>query len=95
MDTITIEKTNENFRLLFDSQGRFVLHRIDPKESFYKLCKIVKLRKGLKGIPFIVTHDGRTIRFPDPIIKPNDTILFDLFKKKNDPANNVLFTQET
>jgi small subunit ribosomal protein S4e len=82
MDTITIEKTNENFRLLYDPRGRFILHRIEQKESFYKLCKIVKLIKGQRGIPFIVTHDGRTIRFPDPIIKINDTILFDLFKKK-------------
>jgi small subunit ribosomal protein S4e len=82
MDTITIDKTNENFRLLYNPQGRFVLHRIEPKESFFKLCKIIKLIKGQKGIPFIVTHDGRTIRFPDPLIKINDTILFDLFKKK-------------
>ena len=29
---------------------------------------------GPKGVPFCVTHDGRTIRYPDPLIKVNDTV---------------------
>jgi small subunit ribosomal protein S4e len=29
---------------------------------------------GLKGVPSIVTSDGRTIRYPDPLIKINDTV---------------------
>ena len=29
---------------------------------------------GPKGVPFIVTHDGRTIRYPDPLVKVNDTV---------------------
>ena len=29
---------------------------------------------GPKKVPFIVTHDGRTIRFPHPDLKKNDTI---------------------
>ena len=33
---------------------------------------------GPKGIPYIVTHDGRTIRFPDPSIKTNDTVRINL-----------------
>ncbi len=32
-DVITIEKTGENFRLLFDIKGRFTVHRISPEES--------------------------------------------------------------
>lgn len=40
----------------------------------YKLCKVKRAQTGSKGIPFIVTHDGRTIRYPDPVIKVNDTI---------------------
>lgn len=35
----------------------------------YKLCKVRKVQTGPKGIPFLVTHDGRTIRYPDPLIK--------------------------
>lgn len=82
MDIITIEKTKENFRLLYDTYGRFVLHRVEEKESLFKLCKITQLTRGNRGIPYIVTHDGRTIRFPNPLIKKNDSILLDLSEKK-------------
>ena len=44
---------------------------------------------GPKGIPFIVTHDGRTIRFPDPKIKRNDTIRLNL--KSNEIMNHYKF----
>jgi len=33
---------------------------------------------GPKGIPYVVTHDGRTIRFPSPSIKQNDTVKLNL-----------------
>lgn len=36
------------------------------------------MQTGPKGIPFLVTHDGRTIRYPDPLIKVNDTIHLDI-----------------
>jgi hypothetical protein len=32
-DVISIAKTNENFRLLYDSKGRFTLHHIDSEEA--------------------------------------------------------------
>lgn len=37
---------------------------------------------GDRGVPYIVTHDGRTIRYPDPKIKVNDTIKLDLEQGK-------------
>lgn len=37
---------------------------------------------GPKGVPYIVTHDGRTIRYPDPSIKVNDTVKFDIEQSK-------------
>ncbi|KAJ3199976.1 40S ribosomal protein S4, partial [Clydaea vesicula] len=78
MDVITIEKTNENFRLIYDTKGRFIIHRITAEEAKYKLCKVKKVQLGAKGIPFAVTHDGRTLRYPDPLIKVNDTVKVDL-----------------
>jgi small subunit ribosomal protein S4e len=33
---------------------------------------------GPKGIPYLVTHDGRTLRFPNPLIKSHDTIKLNL-----------------
>lgn len=74
MDVITIDRTNEVFRLLFDIKGRFVLHLITKVEGAYKLCKVKRQQMGQKGVPYIATHDARTIRFPDPIIKVDDTV---------------------
>jgi len=82
MDVIQIEKTNENFRLVYDTKGRFAIHRITLEEAKYKLCKVKKVQVGAKGIPFMVTHDGRTIRYPDPSIKVNDSIKLSLQDSK-------------
>ena len=78
MDVIQIEKTGENFRLLYDTKGRFVIHRITDEEAQYKLCKIKKVQIGAKGIPFAVTHDGRTFRYPDPSLRPHDSVKVNL-----------------
>merc|ERR1712137_548842 len=78
MDVITIEKTGEHFRLVYDTKGRFTVHRITGEEAEYKLGKVKRVQLGKGGIPFLVTHDARTIRFPDPAIKVNDTVKIDL-----------------
>ncbi|CAG8681630.1 17787_t:CDS:2, partial [Cetraspora pellucida] len=78
MDVISIEKTGENFRLIYDTKGRFTIHKISSDEATYKLAKVRRVQVGAKGIPFLVTHDGRTIRYPDPLIKVNDTVRLDL-----------------
>ena len=78
MDVITIDKTGEFFRLLYDVKGRYNLHRITAEEAKYKLCRVKRVQVGPKGIPFLVTHDGRTIRYPDPLIKVHDTIQLDI-----------------
>ncbi|KAG5403658.1 hypothetical protein IGI04_009777 [Brassica rapa subsp. trilocularis] len=82
MDVISIPKTNENFRLLYDTKGRFRLHSIRDEEAKFKLCKVRTIQVGQKGIPYLNTYDGRTIRYPDPFIKPNDTIKLDLEENK-------------
>jgi len=46
MDVVTIEKTNEHFRILLDTKGRFLPHRIDAKEAGFKLCKVLKKKIG-------------------------------------------------
>merc|ERR1711918_274857 len=47
-------------------------------ECEFKLCRVNWLQLGAKGIPFISTHDGRTIRYPDPLVKVNDCVKVDL-----------------
>jgi len=76
MDVVTIEKTNENFRILLDTKGRFNPHRIDQKEAGFKLCKVIRKRIGKNKVPHIVTHDGRTIRYPHPDVQINDSLMY-------------------
>lgn len=91
-DVVAMEKSNEHFRIMYDEHGRFTLHRISAEESTYKICKVMKLSRGskantgsnplckgqAKAIPYIVTHDGRTLRYPDPNINVGDSIKFDV-----------------
>jgi len=78
MDVVSLPKAGDNFRLLFDTKGRFVLHRVTEDEAKYKLAKVTLLKVGAKKIPAITTHDGRTIRYPDPLIRVNDTVKVDI-----------------
>lgn len=84
MDVISIEKSGEHFRLLYDVKGRFTIHRITAEEAEYKLCKVKRVQLGPRGVPYLTTHDGRTIRYPDPAIKVNDTVRISLSTKITD-----------
>jgi len=98
MDVVQIEKTKENFRLLYNTKGRFTLHKIVKEEASYKLCRVKKVMRGPKGIPYCVTHDGRTIRYPDPDVKTNDSVRLDtesgkiLDYVKFEPGNVVMIS---
>jgi small subunit ribosomal protein S4e len=81
-DVITIEKSGEHFRLLYDVKGRFTIHRITAEEATYKLLKVRRVAIGAGAVPHVVTHDGRTIRYPDPAIKANDTVKYDFEQGK-------------
>uniref|UniRef100_A0A2I3TVK1 Uncharacterized protein n=1 Tax=Pan troglodytes TaxID=9598 RepID=A0A2I3TVK1_PANTR len=74
MDVISIDKTGENFHLICDTKGRFAVHHITPEEAKYKLCKVRKTFVGTKGISRLVTHDARTIHYPDPLIRETGKI---------------------
>ncbi|RVW76516.1 40S ribosomal protein S4 [Vitis vinifera] len=55
---------------------------IRDEEAKFKLCKVKGVQFGQKGIPYLNTYDGRTIRYPDPLIKANDTVKLDLESNK-------------
>jgi len=78
MDVVELPKAADAFRLIYDTKGRFVLHRISDEEKKFKLCRVNRVDVNLKKIPSIATHDGRTFRYPDPLIKVDDTIKVDL-----------------
>merc|ERR1712164_156005 len=70
----------------YDAKGRFILHRLNFKAYFkeaeFKLCRVQAVRTGAKGVPCVTTHDGRTIRYPDPLAKVNDVIKVDIATNK-------------
>ena len=78
MDVVELGKSNELFRIIYDCKGRFVVHRIEAKEASFKLLRVNKYVIGNKGVPHIVTHDGRTISYCDPAIRLNDTVKFNI-----------------
>jgi len=78
MDVVSLERSGENFRLIYDIKGRFTIHRISPEEAKYKLCRVRRLLTGPKNVPMLVTHDARTIRYPDPSAKVHDTVQVDI-----------------
>ena len=82
MDVLTVEKTREHYRMLYDVKGRFTLVSIKEDESKFKLLKVKRKAVGPNKIPYIVTHDSRTIRFPHPEINEGDTIKYDLQNSK-------------
>ncbi|GKT32408.1 40S ribosomal protein S4 [Aduncisulcus paluster] len=81
-DVVTLPKSGDSYRLVFDVKGRFRLHPIDAAEQTKKLLRVKKTFLGPKGIPFAATHDGRTIRYPHPDIKANDTLVYDFEKNE-------------
>ena len=80
MDILTVVKTNEHYRMLYDVKGRFTLDKVKEAESKIKLLKVKSKAVGPNKIPYIVTHDGRTIRYPHPEINEGDTLKYDLEK---------------
>jgi len=82
MDIIELEKSNDRFRLMYDTKGRFILHRVNREEAQFKLCRIQKVYVTAGKVPVAVTHDGRTLRYPDPNTKVNDTVKLDIASGK-------------
>ena len=78
MDVVSIPKVKSHWRLLLDTKGRFTTVPVAAQESSFKLCKVKRQQLGNKGVPYIATHDARTIRFPNPDIKVNDTVKIDI-----------------
>ncbi len=78
MDVVEIPKAGEQFRLIYDTKGRYALHRISDEEKKFKLCRVKRQEMSAKKVPYLATHDGRTIRYPDPAIKVNDVVKVDI-----------------
>lgn len=78
MDVVHLKPSNEYFRLLYDVKGRFRVTKITEEEAQTKLLKIKQKLTGANSVPYVVTHDGRTIRYPHPDINVHDSVVFEL-----------------
>jgi len=79
MDVVSIPQTGDYFRMLYDVKGRFTLVKLKKeKERGFKLCKVKRRVMGQNKIPYLVTHDARTLRFPHPDIHIFDTVKINL-----------------
>jgi len=85
MDVVTIEKTNEKFRMLLDCKGRFVCHPVKDKDVDFTLVKIVKKFKGAGGKVMCVGHNSWTFAYPHPDMEINDSVRVKI-SEKNDPT---------
>merc|ERR1711879_730489 len=59
MDVVQVEKTGENFRVIYDVKGRFTVHRITPQEAKYRLCKVREVKTGPNAVPYLHTFATR------------------------------------
>ena len=60
--SVQIEKTNENFHLIYDIKGHFAVHRITTQEAKHKLCKVTEIKTSPKNVPYLYTSIGRDRR---------------------------------
>merc|ERR1711953_1064278 len=77
-DVLSIPKTNEHYRILYNVAGRFIIHPISEEESKFKLISVKKTMIRKCNIPYVYTADGGSFAFCDQGIKEGDTVKVDL-----------------
>jgi len=94
-DVVTIKKTNEHYRLLFNVHKKLFLNKISAEEAKFRLTK-VRAKETVEGTPYTRTLDGYNFRFVDPSVEVNDTVKVDIRTNKivdhiGFKAGNVVF----
>jgi len=82
MDTITISKTGQNYRMLLDTHGRMKLTTISPDEAKVKLVRIQNKTIVRNGVFQLNLHDGRNILIPKNQYKTGDVLKIELPSQK-------------
>jgi len=82
MDVISMPKTGEAFRVMYDVKGRFTLIKVKEAEATTKLCRVQNVWTTTGRVPVITTHDGRRIRYPDPKLAIGDSFVYDMKTNK-------------
>ncbi|KAI4290737.1 small subunit ribosomal protein S4e [Pancytospora philotis] len=80
-DVITVKKTNQHYRLLFNVNRKFKIHKISSEEAQFRLTKVTS--KGVDvSVPYTRTLDGYNFRFVDPAVGVSDTVKVDIKTNK-------------
>jgi small subunit ribosomal protein S4e len=74
MDVISLVKSKTHYRLLYDFKGIFGLAKIASSGAEFKLLKLREELWVPKMSPYIVTNNGRTLRFLHLLKNFSDTI---------------------
>ena len=74
MDVVSIPSLEQNFRILFGTDGRVKLIKITQENAKFKLCKILNKTRITNGKLQLNLHDGRNIITEDTSIKTGDTL---------------------
>ena len=82
MDVVDLPKLGVAYRVLYDVKGRFTFIKLAKAEAGFKLCRVQKKEVGPNKIAYLITHDGRSIRFADKDISVNDTVRFNIQKRE-------------
>ncbi|ELA46743.1 hypothetical protein VCUG_01769 [Vavraia culicis subsp. floridensis] len=77
-DVLSIPKTGEHYRLMYNVAGRFILHQIGEEESKFRLAIVRKKRLRKGKVPYLYTNDGGSFSYCDQDIVPGDTVKVDL-----------------
>jgi len=81
MDTISIPKTKENFRVIIDAKGKLALIKIDEKEAKRKVCKILNKTKIKGGKTQLNLSGNRNAIIDKDDYKTGDSLLISLPKQ--------------
>lgn len=79
MDVLKI--SNQNYRVLYNVNRKFVLHKISEEEGSIRLAKVSKKMIRKKDVPYVYCNDGSTFRYCNPQIKARDTLIIDISTK--------------
>ncbi|MDG6220707.1 MAG: 30S ribosomal protein S4e [Candidatus Thermoplasmatota archaeon] len=74
MDVVSIPETKENFRMLFDKNGKLRLIKIDAKNAEWKLARIENKTTVKGGKIQLNLHDGRNILLSDNKYETGDVL---------------------
>jgi small subunit ribosomal protein S4e len=82
MDTVSIPKVKQSYRVVLDKKGRLQLTHIEEKEAAWKLCRIEGKTTLKGGKTQLNLHDGRNVLVEKDTYKTGDTLKIELPTQK-------------